>query len=136
MSQPIKITPELLADIEAKAEAAESIMPSPWQAVGDYDDLICHKTKYMPPHDRVARACNTIGGHYIAAANPATVLAMSKEINRLWAAQCWAIVTIETGVIDGPYATKEAAENERLAELCDDPNEPMYRVEPWKGGAE
>lgn len=64
------------------------------------------------------------------------VLTLIKEVERLRAAQCWAIVTIETGVVDGPYATFEAAENERLAELCDDPNEPMYRVEPWKGGAE
>ena len=61
---------------------------------------------------------------------------MSKEIKRLWAAQCWAIVHIKSGVIYGLYATNKAAENERLAELCDDPNEPMYRVEPWKGGAE
>lgn len=59
-----------------------------------------------------------------------------QQIEQLRAAQCWAIVTIETGVVDGPYATFEDAENERLAELCDDPNEPMYRVEPWKGGAE
>ena len=57
------------------------------------------------------------------------------EVEQLRAAQCWAIVTIETGVVDGPYATREAAENERLAELCDDPDEPMYRIEPWKGGA-
>ena len=133
----IKITPALLAEIEQKAESAT---PGPWAIMyggqpGDSYAVIGSCTWNRPICSIEPVNYKVENAQHIAAADPATVLAMSKEIKRLWAAQCWAIVTIETGVVDGPYATREAAENERLAELCDDPNEPMYRVEPWKGGA-
>ena len=131
MSEPIEITPELLAEIEAKAEFVE---PKTYR-LNENGDIVCDNPHLSGDTILIARVEFGEDAEYIAAADPATVLAMSKEIKRLWAAQCWAIVTIETGVVDGPYATFEAAENERLAELCDDPNEPMYRVEPWKGGA-
>ena len=113
MSEPIKITPALLAELQEKAESAKSAF-----AIWGWN------------HDPGLKIAS-----YYAAANPAVMLALTERIRQLEAAQCWAIVTIETGVIDGPYATKEAAEHDRLTILQDKPEEPMCRVEPWKGGA-
>ena len=129
----IEITPALLADIEAKAMAAEKVSPSPW--IVDWTEISdssgCSVADFSFYRENPCEAQTLI-----AAADPAVMLAMIERIRQLEAAQCWAIVTIETGVIDGPYATREAAEHDRLTILQDKPDEPMYRVEPWKGGAE
>ena len=64
---------------------------------------------------------------FIAAADPATVLAMVEEIERLRAAQCWVIMRKDNRdqVFDGPFFTEEDA---RLHVL--DSVDHEYTVEP------
>lgn len=65
---------------------------------------------------------------FIAAANPATVLAMVEEIERLRGLQCWVIMRKDNRdqVFDGPFFTEEDA---RLHVL--DSFDHEYTVEPW-----
>ncbi len=79
----VELTPAELADIKKKAEAAEKVAPSPWKfshtceeyrffsEVRDNDDyqVVCDLTREEAEH--------------IAAADPATVLALLQEIERL-----------------------------------------------------
>lgn len=74
----VKLTPAKLADIKKKAEAAENKYPSHWtcKRYGFFD--------YMMSNGEVIARC-----HYpetqahIAASDPATVLALVAEIERL-----------------------------------------------------
>lgn len=73
----IEITPELLAELKDKAEAAESLSRSPWKINDDgvsvddwHGDLVCEE-------------CLVEEAEFIAAANPAVVLALVARIEEL-----------------------------------------------------
>lgn len=107
MGKPIEITPELLADIEAKAEFVE---PKIYRLNENYD-IICDNPHLSGDTILIAKVEFGEDAEYIAAANPAVMLAMSKEIKRLWAAQCWVIAAIDTDkAAFGPFFEKNDAE--------------------------
>ena len=130
----MQLASEFWAELASLATEANKEYPGPWVVRQDEQT----GRWWVVDNNKTCVLRGDLSGEasrFAATADPVVVMAMIGRIRRLEAAQCWAIVHIKSGVIDGPYATFKAAENERLAELCDDPNEPLYRVEPWKGGA-
>ena len=135
----VEITPELLADIEAKANKASSNSDGRWGVIDnphtggwglcihDQGDIIARAT------GRDKEWKNNVFNH-IAAANPATVLAMIKRIRRLEAAQCWVVVDKWEGdaIVDGPYFTQSEAQRQKEIKSG---FSPQFEVRPWKGGA-
>lgn len=121
----VELTPAKLACLK---DAAESINPiyrnwflndyKRWVETYDNGDaiIVCHPEQIQP----------ALG--FIAEADPATVLAMVEEIERLRGLQCWVIMRKDNRdqVFDGPFFTEEDA---RLHVL--DSVDHEYTVEPW-----
>lgn len=76
----IELTPAKLADIKKKAEAAETQGPSPWEFVKTVEEN--HIYFEVRDNDDCQLVTQEEAEH-IAAADPATVLAMVEEIERL-----------------------------------------------------
>ena len=104
----VDLTPEKLAELKQKAEAAKEVK---WPTLDQF-----------PQYEEYPAA------DLMAAADPATVLALVEEIERLRALQCWVIMRKDNRdqVFDGPFFTEEEA---RLHV----PNsvDYEYTVEPW-----
>ena len=121
----VDLTPAKLAELK---DAAQSINPAyrswylndykRWVETYDNGDaiIVCHPEQIQPALS------------FIAEADPATVLAMVDEIERLRPAQCWVIMRKDNRdqVFDGPFFTEEEA---RLHVL--DSVDHEYTVEPW-----
>lgn len=80
MTDKIEITPKFLADLKAKAEKA---MPGPWELDETPTDIATYYEIYST--DWMVADCEKDGASaaYIAAANPAVVLALIEKIKRL-----------------------------------------------------
>lgn len=104
----IDLTPAKLAELRQKAEAAKEVK---WPTIDQF-----------PQHEEYPAA------DLIAAADPATVLTLVEEIERLRALQCWVIMRKDNRdqVFDGPFFTEEDA---RLH--VPDSLDYEYTVEPW-----
>ena len=76
----VELTPAKLADIKKKAEAAETQGPSPWEFVKTVEEN--HIYFEVRDNDDCQLVTQEEAEH-IAEANPATVLAMVQEIERL-----------------------------------------------------
>lgn len=125
----VELTPAKLAIIRQKAEAAEKESPSPWH--GGPDGL--HWVLVDSEQGDIHTSCNQRNtAEFIAHADPATVLAMVEEIERLRPAQCWVIMRKDNRdqVFDGPFFTEEDAWL-HLPESVDY----EYTVEPWANQA-
>jgi len=108
----VDLTAAKLAELKKKAEAAE---PTIWE-----DSIsVAHTVTSCGLKDEA---------EFIAAADPATVLAMVEEIERLRLLQCWVIMRKDNRdqVFDGPFFTEEEA---RLH--VPDSVDHEYTVEPW-----
>ena len=78
----VELTPAKLAEIKQKAEAAEGVAPSPWtfsHTSGEYRFFyeVRDSGDYQVVYDMSVEE-----GEHIAAADPATVLAMVEEIEQ------------------------------------------------------
>lgn len=104
----IDLTPAKLAKLRQKAETVKKLLQNPWK-LDHY---------YVSDEE----------SDFIAEADPATVLAMVEEIERLRGLQCWVIMRKDNRdqVFDGPFFTEEDA---RLHVL--DSVDHEYTVEPW-----
>ncbi len=85
----VELTPEKLAHIKKKAKAAEGVAPSPWtfsHTSGEYRFFyeVRDSGDYQVVHDMSVEE-----GEHIAAADPATVLAMVHEIELLKKRLSW-----------------------------------------------
>lgn len=126
MSQ-IEITPDLLAELKRKAEACD---PKVYKLHDDNGssypyivvDLDNGEVQIISSVDFLPDA------EHMAAADPATVLALVEEIERLRALQCWVIMRKDNRdqVFDGPFFT---AEDARLH--VPDSLDYEYTVELW-----
>lgn len=82
----VELTPAKLAELKQKAEAAENCSPSPWV----FREMPAVKGEVRDSENFQVAGWFTLRwqAEYIAAADPATVLAMVEEIeslnNRLW----------------------------------------------------
>lgn len=113
----IKITPQLLDRLRG---LAQNCQPPIWEVNEDSDVVSVAHTVAEVAYDEDAQ--------FIAAADPATVLALVEEIERLRALQCWVIMRKDNRdqVFDGPFFTEEDA---RLH--VPDSVDYEYAVEPW-----
>lgn len=113
----IKITPQLLDRLRG---LAQNCQPPIWE-VNEHSDVV------SVAHT-VAEVAYDEDAQFIAAADPATVLAMVEEIERLRALQCWVIMRKDNRdqVFDGPFFSEEDA---RLH--VPDSLDHEYTVEPW-----
>ena len=108
----VDLTPAKLAQLKQKAKSCSQEI---------WEDSIS-----------VAYTVTTCGlkdeAQFIAAADPATVLAMVEEIERLRGLQCWVIMRKDNRdqVFDGPFFTEEDARFHVL-----DSVDHEYTVEPW-----
>ena len=77
----IELTPDKLANIKQKAEAAENCSPSPWV----FREMPAVKGEVLDSENFQVAGWFTLRwqAEHIAAADPATVLAMVEEIERL-----------------------------------------------------
>jgi len=124
----VDLTPAKLAELKQKAESAEGVAPSPWtfsHTSGEY--RFFYEVRDSGDY-QVVQDMSVEEGELIAAADPATVLAMVEEIERLRALQCWVIMRKDNRdqVFDGPFFTEEDA---RLH--VPDSVDYEYTVEPW-----
>jgi len=127
-----ELTPEKLAELRQKAEAAETQGPSPWMFVETKEEY----HTYCEVRDKYG--CQVVDNStqeeadYIAAADPATVLTLVEEIERLRALQCWVIMRKDNRdqVFDGPFFTAEDAKLH-----VPDSLDYEYTVEPWTNQA-
>lgn len=78
----IKITPALLADLRAKANGAHGVI---WKTDPHFGGVSAHPNEWCSYH--VVSDEDMLPEHnaHIAAANPAVMLALVDEIDRLWA---------------------------------------------------
>lgn len=79
----VELTPEKIADIKKKAEAAEEVAPSPWKTnhtseEGRMFSEVRDNGDYQVVYDLTREEAE-----HIAASDPATVLALLQEIERL-----------------------------------------------------
>lgn len=96
----IKITPAFLDRLRG---LAQNCQPPIWE-VNEHSDVV------SVAHT-VAEVAYDEDAQFIAAADPATVLAMVEEIERLRGLQCWVIMRKDNRdqVFDGPFFTEEDA---------------------------
>lgn len=113
----VKLTPAFLDRLRG---LAQNCQPPIWELNKHSDVVSVAHTVAEVAYDEDAQ--------FIAAADPATVLAMVEEIERLRGLQCWVIMRKDNRdqVFDGPFFTEEDA---RLHVL--DSVDHEYTVEPW-----
>lgn len=113
----IKITPQLLDRLRGLARNCQEPI---WE-VNVHGNVVSAS-------DEVAICGFLEDADFIVAADPATVLAMVEELERLRAAQCWVIMRKDNRdqVFDGPFFTEEDARFHVL-----DSVDHEYTVEPW-----
>jgi hypothetical protein len=80
MSQPIEITPAFLAELKSKAKAAYGEI---WYENVDFGCIYARENDTRSYHVLSDEDVLSAHKHHIAAANPAVVLAMVAEIERL-----------------------------------------------------
>lgn len=131
----VDLTHAKLADIKKKAKAALNSnwisKRSPGWIQDEYDlvsfgDCFPDEFENDDQHKVYSDVCEVL--NYIVEADPATVLAMVEEIERLRLLQCWVIMRKDNRdqVFDGPFFTEEDA---RLH--VPDSLDYEYTVEPW-----
>lgn len=77
------LTPEKILDIKKKAEAAEGVAPSPWKSNHTSEEYRMFSEVRDNDDYQVVYDLTREEAEHIAAADPATVLALLQEIERL-----------------------------------------------------
>lgn len=117
----VELTPAFLDRLRGLAQNCQPLI---WQ-FNEHSDVV------SVAHT-VAEVAYDEDAQFIAEANPATVLAMVEEIERLRGLQCWVIMRKDNRdqVFDGPFFSEEDARL-HLPESVDY----EYTVEPWANQA-
>lgn len=120
----VDLTPAKLADIKKKAEGCDS----KYWVMDQQGDVMAVDFDSEGTQPKVASVEFLEDAEFIAAADPATVLALVEEIERLRALRCWVIMRKDNRdqVFDGPFFSEEDA---RLH--VPDSLDYEYTVEPW-----
>ena len=153
MSEPIEITPALLAEIKNKCNRLMDLKGLETTAYHDYwrelitpGNTLCPAVVYAMA-DRIIFLTKHLFGDMLPPDDPVfraeeldkEVKDLRAENERLRAAQCWVIVDEDGDTVDGPFFTEEQAK-EDLIIMEYNPGRfdkfMSYKVEPWKGGAE
>lgn len=79
----VELTPEKLAHIKKKAEAAEKVAPSPWKFSHTCEEYRFFSEVLDNDNYQVVYDLSREEAEHISAADPATVIALVEEIERL-----------------------------------------------------
>jgi hypothetical protein len=105
----VKLTPALLAELDAKAERGERASPEPWVA---HDEYVSSR------HELVGRMSSTATADFIVAASPATVRALVAEV-RVARESRRVLAEVLAAVRCQPKGTPHRMINDYVPEGCD-----------------